>query len=372
LMSLLSFLPSAASGAKVGFVFNNSSAVSGWQFGNVDKARFTGGGLLLEGDDYVKIGPPRGFKAPLRRVAVELRFNTLQSLILNIRVKSANGREAAKTLRLNAQKGGDEERVLRLYLGKAGSGGGGGRAENHIDNFIIAFSGAKAIKVRLDSLSFYEPTTFGRAILYWEEFWRPDFIIGTTVGYVSTPEAGGVGFISILYLFIGLTFISTLLFSLARGRGLSPRKAAKNLVIIVLLAGFLFAVRMDYNWLTIWRDDIKTLSGVDVDKRIRLVNYNAYDDILDFVDFVKRTVPSGSAVRPATIGENTSFAAIVRYYMLPLEDSMDAKFLWSYGDALRLDTPSGALYDEDGRLIVPRARLFARYKKNAAIYEEIR
>jgi len=372
LLSLFLLMPSGALGAGADLVFNMAEAPEALSFENVNEAHIRDRGLLLEGKGYVKIGPKGGLRAPLRRLAVELHFTTAQSLIIDIRVRSTHGWEGSKTLRVNAQRGEGKERVVRLYLGDTGVDDVTGEAENYIDNFIVAFSGAENIGVILHSLRFYEPTAFGRAALYWQEFWRPDFITGTTVGYVPTPVAGGVGFISILYIFIGLAFIFTLLLSLARGNGIVPRKAAKNLIIISLLAGALFALRMDYNWLTIWRDDIKTLSGVDVDKRIRLVNYNAYDKVFDFVDFIKRTVPPGRTVRPATMKNNTSLAAIMRYYMLPIEDSVDAGLLWSYGEVLRLDPWSGSLYDADGRLIAARARLFARYTDTAAIYEVIK
>jgi len=358
-------LPSAAFGARVDFVFKNSSTVSGLQFRYIDEAHFTGGGLLLEGTDNVKIGPSTGFKAPLRRVAMELRVKTPQSLILVVRVKSINGWEAVKSLMVDTKTGEDEERVLRFYLGKPDVGKKTGNTLNYIDNFVISFSGSHNIKVRLDSLSFYEPTALGRLSLYWEEFWRPDFIIGTTVGFVTTPEAGGVGVLSMLYVFIGMTFIATIIFYLAGGLGLSSRKAAKNFVIIFLLAGLLFAIRMDYNWLTIWRDDIKTLSGLKPEERIRI-------KILDFVNFVKRTVPAGRSVRPVDIGHDSPLATIARYYMLPTEDSSKARFLWSYGETLRLDAASGALYDADGNVVAPRVRLFARYSDRAAIYEVIK
>jgi len=181
-----------------------------------------------------------------------------------------------------------------------------------------------------------------------------------------------MGFISMLYVFIGLTFILALVFYLARGRGLCLRKAGKILVIIFLFAGVLFAVRMDYNWVSIWRDDLKTLSKADVDERIRLVNHRSFDKLLDFIAFVKRTVPAGRAVRPASIGHNTPLAVIARYYMLPLEESRNADFLWSYGEGLRVNQRTGELYGAGGKVVASRARLFAEFAGNAAIYEVIK
>jgi len=366
LLSLLFFslAPGAAVGAGQGFVFNNEGAVSGWRFEHVNKARFTGGGLLLEGDNYVRVAPPEVFRAPAGRMAMELSFVSPKSIIVNIRVRAEDGWEMAKTARVKVVGGAEGERTLRVYLGK--------HSETYINDFVVEFYSTSNIMVRLDSLRFYEPMGLGLVPLLWGEFWQPDFISGKTIGIITTPEAGGVGFITMLYVIIGLAFITVLLVYRFRGRGLSYHKSANLFIIIFLLSGGLFTLRMDYNWLSVFRDDVKTLSGVDVAKRIHLVNNRDLDSFFDFIDFVKEAVPRGSAVRPATLGSNTPLAAIARYYMLPLEASKKAPFLWSYAEFLRLDPRTGALYDGKGGLIVPRARVFAKFADNAVIYEVIK
>jgi len=361
---IFSLAPGAAVGAGHGFVFNNEGAVSGWRFEHVNKARFTGGGLLLEGNNYVRIAPPKGFRAPSGRMAMELRFVTPKSLIVNIRVGAEDGWEMAKTARVKVVGGAEGETTLRVYLGKHG--------ETYINDFVVEFYSTSNIMVRLDSLRFYEPRGLGLASLLWGEFWQPDFISGKTIGIITTPEAGAVGFITMLYVIIGLAFITVFLVYRFRGFGLSYHKSASLLIILFLLAGGLFTLRMDYNWLSVFRDDVKTLSGADVEKRIHLVNNRDLDSFFDYIDFVKKAVPGGSAVRPATLGNDTPLAAIARYYMLPLESSREGDFLWSYAEVLRLDPRSGALYDGKGKLIVQRARIFARFADNAVIYEVIK
>jgi len=370
-MTLIPFLPSAVYGADRDFVFNNTEALSGWRFENVKEARFSQGGLLLKGNNYLTIGRGSAFAAPAGGVAMKVRFKagTPENLVFHILLKTDKGWESAKTKRVNAGAAPDEESVIRLYLGKAPASRSSG--PNHY-NFGISFSGADKIVVRLDSLRFYKPSFLGLFALYWEEFWTPDVIVGTTVGYVATPSAGGLGFISMLYIFTGLAFIPALFLSRHGGRRLSLPAAGKTLVIIFLCAWVVFAVRMDFNWLNIWRDDLENLSGADVETKVRLVNYHAYDSILDFVDFIKKTVPAGRAVRPAATAHDAPLAVISRYYMLPVEDSAQADFLWSYGQNLRLDSKSGALYAADGKVLAPRVRLFAGFAGKAAIYEVIR
>ncbi len=367
-MLLFPLLPRAAWGSGADFVFHNRGDISGWRFEHVEEARFTGGGLLLKGNNNIRIGPPNDFRTPAGRVVMELRFRSPKSLIINVRVKAADGWQAFKTVRVKVIDGNNEDTVLRVYLGKHGGGG-----QTYINDFVIDFYSTEKIAVRLDGLRFYEPGTMGLAALYWGEFWTPDFITGTTVGAVTTPEAGGVGFISMLYILIGLAFITVLIVYRVRGHGLSSPKASSVLIALFLSGGVLFTLRMDYNWMSIFRDDVNTLSQVDVEKRIRLVNQKDLDSFFDFIDFVKESVPLGRGIRPATVAENTPLAAIARYYLLPLEDSpRDADFLWSYAEVLRLDPYSGALYDGKGKLIVPRARLFAEFAGNAAIYEVIK
>jgi len=363
-MSLFPFLPSAAYGVDASFVFNNKRALSGWRFEHVEKARFAEGGLLLIGEKYMKIAPPTGFRAPLRRMAMELSFKTPKSLICNVLVKSADGRKARKSVKVKILEGGDEERHLRVYLGKAVAG-------TYIDDFVVEFYGPDKLEVSLDSLRLYEPTTAGIASMLWDEFWRTGFVSIDLMVNVPSPKADGLGFISMLYILIALAFITAIAIYMVRGHGLSLRKSLGVLVIIFLVAGVLFTLRMDYKWLVMFRDDVKTLPGADVGKRIRLVNNRHYDSFFDFLDFVKRSVPAGSAVRPATIAKTQPLAAIARYYLLPVDTSENGGFLWSQGEA-RLDPESGALYDGKGRLIAPRVRLFARYSGNGAIYEVIK
>ncbi len=365
-LSTIFFLSPLAYGAGDTFVFNNFEIVSRWNFENVQEARFTGNGLLLEGNNYMRISPPAGLRVPLRRGAMVLRFKTPKSLVSNISLRSADNRVVRKHIRVNVPEGSDKVTTLRVYFGKYRS------KESYINDFAVEFFSVERISLRLDSIRLYEPSTMELASIFWEEFWRPDFITGSTVGFVTTPAAGGLGFMGMLYIFTAIVFAALFVFCRFTGQPLSPRKAARNLLLILLFAGVIFAVRMDYNWLTIWRGDVRTLSGADVGERVRIVHNRNLDSFLDFIDYVKRTVPSKRAVRPATRGHNEQLSYIARYYMLPVEDSREADLLWSYGDSLSFDQSTGALHDSNGRLIEPKVRVFAKYAENAVIYEVIK
>ncbi len=354
-----------ARGAEGGVLYKGADMASKLRLKHVREARITEGGLLLRGDKYLLIGPVNSLTVPLRRVAVEIRFKTLKSLYCNIIVRSAGGWQAAKSIKV---KGASQVTVLRLYLGRAAATDD----TVDIDNFGISFFGTEKIDVRLDGLRFYDPGALGLIPLYWEEFWRPDFISGATVGFVATPEAGGLGFLSMLYIFIGLAFITALVVCKVRGRRLSPRKALGIFCIISLIAGTFFTLRMDYNWLSVFVDDVKTLSPVDVGQRVRILNHKSPGSIFDFVDYIKKRLPSGSTISPAVAGLNTPLAVFARYYLLPFEASVEADFLWSYGEALQVNPLTGALFDIDGKILAPKVRLFARYDDNAAIYKVIK
>jgi len=360
---MFSFAPTA-DGAGADFAFSNSAAISGLRFEHVEKARFTEGGLLLRGNSYIKIGPPARFHMPARRVAMDMRFQSLKGIICNIRIKASNGRKAMKTVRVKVLEGNSGETRLRVYLGNIGRDGA------DVRDFVVAFySGTGDVIVRLDSIRLYEPTIAELASVLWEEFWRPDYISGSTIAFVTTPEAGGVGFLTMLYVFTGAVFFVVLLVYRMRACAISRRRAAGAMVVIMLVAGVIFAVRMDYNWLDNWVDDAKVLSPATVDERIRIENDHSLDSFLDFINFMKDAVPPGRAVHPATIVTGSTLAAVARYYLLPIEESRGASLLWSYGEVLRLDPLTGALYDGKGALIAPRARLFAEFTRTAAIYE---
>jgi len=299
-MSIFSLLPLAAYGAGPGFVFNNSSAISRWRFEHVSEARFINGGLLLKGNNYVRIAPPTDFRRPAGRMAMELRFKAPKSLIVNIRIRASDGWQVAKTVRVKVAGKGDMEKTLNIYLGKHS----GGKADTYLRDFVVEFHGKEEVTLRLDALRLYRPGGLGLVSLLWGEFRTPDFITGQTIGFVTAPEAEGLGFISMLYILIGLAFIAVLILYRLKGHGLSRSMATGALVIIFLFASFLFTLRMDFNWLSIFRDDVKTLSPVGLEKRIDLVNNRDLETFFDFIRFVKESVPAGVSIRPATIVDN--------------------------------------------------------------------
>lgn len=365
-MSLFSLLPAAAYGADFGYAFNNAAAVAGWRFEHVDEAFFTDGGLFLKGNNYVTISPPAGFTAPLRRLAMELSFKAPKSLLAKISLKDAHGRVIHKVVKVQVLDGSDEATDLSLYFGKLEG------AENYINDFVVEFYTQETMKVRLDSLRLYEPGAMGVASMLWGEFWKPDFITGATVGFVTTPSVGGIGFITMLYVLAAVAFAAAFLFVRYSGQRFLPRRASRVFIMIAILTGGIFIVRMDYNWLNIWRDDVKVFSGADVGERIDIVYNRDFDSFFDFIEFARGVVPPGRSLRPAGIGYKNALAIIARYYLLPTETSREADLLWSYGESLRLDPVTGALYDVKGKLIAPRVRVFAKYAVNAAIYEVIK
>ncbi len=345
------------------FLFNDPAGVRNWRFDHVSRARLTRDGLALRGSNYVRIAPPSGFTFPARRLAMEVEFWAPKSIVCNLRVKASNGWVGMKTLRAKILDGSDGRARLDFYLGKVGGRG------VQVQDFVLEFYSTENVVLRLQSIRLYEPTTAEVASLLWEEFWRPDFITGATVGFVTTPSAGPLGFLSILYILMAVLFTAILIIWRTRGGSEWRKDVTKAVVVVIASAGILFALRMDYNWLVIWRDDLKTLTPVGVDERLRIVYNHNFDSFLDFISFVKESVPPGQAVRPATLGYDTPLAAIARYYMLPLEHSASARYLWSYGEVLYTDPATSALRDSKGRLIAPRARLFARFATNAALYE---
>jgi hypothetical protein len=309
------------------------------------------------------MAPPPGFDLRAGRLAIEIDLRSEKSLLTNIRARALSGWQVMKTVKTKVLDGTDGRTRLRVYLGRTGA------SNVWIQDFVVEFYSTESIGIRIGRIRVYEPTMAGVGSLLWHEFWRPDFVTRATVGFVTTPEAGGVGLPLMLYVLAAFVFVAALILLRFRGRGHGRVEAARLGVVIILGAGLLFAVRMDYNWLITWRDDLKTLSPVGADERLRIVNNHNLDSFLDFIAFLKKTVPPGRSVRPATLGHDSPLAAMARYYLLPIESSAGASLIWSYGEVLRFEPATGALHDSKGRLVARRARPFASFADNAVIYE---
>jgi len=356
-------VPSVSYSSGAFFEFKNVNEIARWRFVNVDNASPAGDGLLLTGSRSVIVLTPAGFKAPPGANVLRLRFRSSKRLACNIRVNTFMGGVVKKSIRAG---GAGEVTDLDFYLG--GLKGGG----DYINKLEIQFYTIEKVKVELISARFYRPALPGLLRVFWKGFLRPDMITNFTIASVTTPMVGGLGFLSVLYVLIILsigTSFGVVFFIKKSGR---RRSFLKAFILVFLVWGFVFAVRMDYNWLVIWKGDAAALGGRPVGERIKEVNNRDLDNFLDYMDFIKSTVPSGKTAAPAALSADSPLAAMARYYLLPLETSSAPDFLWSFADKdLHLDASSGVLYGAQGKVAAP-VRVFKKFAANAVIFEVIK
>ncbi|MFQ5441719.1 MAG: hypothetical protein ACE5EB_03235 [Thermodesulfobacteriota bacterium] len=364
LLTALLAVPSASYGSGASFQFKNVNEIADWRFVNVESASVADDGLLLRGSRSVIVLSPPGFKAPPGANVLRLRFRSSKGLACNIRVNTFTGGVVEKSIRV---RGSGEVQDFRFYLGSLKGG------DDYINKVEIQFYTIEKVRVALISAGFYRPTLPGLSRVLWEEFLRPDMITNFTVASVTTPMVGGLTFLSALYILIILllgTAFGVVFFTRKGAR--RRRSFLKAFILVFLVGGFVFAVRMDYNWLMIWRGDAAALHGEPVGVRIREVNNRDLDNFLDFMDFMESTVPAGKTIAPAALSADSPLAAMARYYLLPMEVSSEPDFLWSFADKdLRLDASSGVLYRGGKKASAP-VRVFKEFAANAVIFEVLK
>lgn len=358
-------LPSISSGSAF-FEFKGVRDLSGWQFENVDEAAVEGGDLVIKGNAVTRIISPPGLNIPSSANVVRIRLRSRRDALCLFSFGTLNeGNAFQKPLKLRGvESGGTDAAEYRVYLGDLL------RPGDRISGFGLEFRGMNEVRVKIDSIRFYEPTATELFGVFWDEFREPDFIITSTVNTVSTPAFGPVSFLTILYLLIVLTIAFAIIIALIKGKGLREI-IVKAAIVSFLAGGFIFAVRMDYNWLNIWLYDIKTLSGKDVGERVRVINNHDLDSLLDFIDLIKREVPPGKKVAPA-VPDETRLKTYARYYLLPLKTSSRADYLWVYDEkGLYFDAATDSLKKAD-KVVASPVRLFKKFGDNAEVYEVIK
>jgi hypothetical protein len=212
----------------------------------------------------------------------------------------------------------------------------------------------------------------------WSEFWRAIPVGAGTINFIPTPKVGYLPLPLALYIIAVAVFFFVLFYR----KGLN-RQAA--LVYSFIVIGALLALRMDYNWVRVFRDDFSALSGRDTRGRITTIMKS---DFFDFIKYVGRTIPEGEAavelldpemerliVRAELDGvrktdlEAFYIVKLGKYYLLPRRTSSAGRFIWVFNE---LDIS----YDNDTKMLrvreqTFRARPFAEYRKGAMIFERL-
>lgn len=340
--------------------FNDSGDIQRWQSLNVDSSYIEGGSLVLKSS-----GSPRLISPGNLRI-------TQSESVLSLRVKSSNDADA--TLIFQTGGGAIILKKFRLYPGDY--------SEYLVyvgdvipkDDYVVALGldFARNASVSVDYIRAIDPSFLQSFAAVWEGFWEPDRITVRTVNFVTTPALGRSSFLVPLYVLTGLLSILFFIYYLRKKN--TPRQSvAKGVTLAFFAAAFLFAMRMDYNWLYIWSDDIRALSGKTETQKLEALyaDRQEMDGFFGFIALIKSSVPEGAKIRPAVRPPHDPLAIVAKYYLLPLKTSAKAGYLWVYeGDNASFDPAQGVLRRGDD-IELRRLRLLKAFNAGAAVYEDL-
>lgn len=356
---------SGLSNAETGITFKDEESLSGWRIFGAASVRVSGSGVEVRSKAPVTFVSPERLYVPAEENALEVRGmfdgDYLCVLYLN---SDVTGKVYAKYFTINGGK--DRPSSFRVYFGDRMQEG------DSAAGFALGFLGRTPVDVRLESLRFFKPSYAARLSIYWEEFWRPEAVLVSTINFITTPAFGPVTLMHFSYAVAVAVFAAAyLLLPGRKSRDVSIRALKAGLVSFAV-AGALFAGRMDYNWLRLWQNDIGYMGGIDLEERtVRLftLNYEGFRDFYGFLNFLKARVPEGEKVRPAVKGEGDFLSSAARYFLLPLKTSHDARFIWVYQDPGIYYDDSRAALVKDGGVVASPVRPYAVWHQDAALYE---
>lgn len=210
-----------------------------------------------------------------------------------------------------------------------------------IDSFAFAFGGLGLDKVELNYVRCYEPSLIQSALIRWMEFWNASYAKATTVNFIDMPFIGELSFLALLYIFIAFSMACTI----TALRAVNMTALRKALIISFILAGTLFALRMDYGWYVMWRLDRSTLSQRNYEERVVLVDATG---TYEFAAVVRKLIPTDASVRI----ECGTLAEKMKYYLLPLKASDRSRYVIVCSD-------SGVVYDPGEKVLKRREAVVA-------------
>jgi hypothetical protein len=327
--------------------FEAGSDAMSWKALNANPERDAGGFTLVRQDDpFWFVSPPNLNIAPGSSY-IEFRLKAPETYLLGyVIVKTRDNRSWQEEFTLGLP---GAFHVYRIDLSK------GNRTASPIDS--VAFAFGKVDRVSFDYVRIYQPSFVQLLRIFWSDFWDVRLASATTVNFVSTPLIAGYSFLAPLYVLLLLAALCLI----ALRRPVRADSVTKALILACVVAGTLFALRMDYTWYLQWRADRASLGGGSVDERIsRAEGTGAFD----FAQSVKQAIPAGGTVR--------IFAGVlegkVKYYLLPIKVSASAPFIAVYRDPAISFDPADKTLNKDDVVVATNAELLTTLGKDGFLY----
>ncbi|HET6515672.1 MAG TPA: hypothetical protein VFG09_10970 [Thermodesulfovibrionales bacterium] len=305
--------------------FNEAGSSLHWKAIHASVEQGSSGVVITRGDDTFWFVSPPNLNIPPRVTYVEFRLKAPATYLLGYLVmKTVNNQTWQEEFQLGLP---DRFNVYRVNMREGDVG------NSPIDSFAFAFGGLGLDKVELDYVRCYEPSFLQLARIRWMEFWSAGYARAATVNFIDMPFVGEVSLLALLYIFI----LSSIVCAIAALRAVNMAALRKALIISFVLAGILFALRMDYGWYWMWRLDRSTLSQRTYEERVALVDATGS---YEFAGMVRKLIPPDASVRI----ECGTLAEKIKYYLLPLKASEHGRYVIVCSD-------SGITYDPDEKVL---------------------
>lgn len=233
-----------------------------------------------------------------------------------------------------------------------------------LEQFAIAFTGGGIIEI--DSIEIYEPSFIELYLNRLKQCLLAEEVIrGVTINTVTTPMVGRVTFPAFLYGFAVIISIGIIIIR----KRFTINDISKAVIISFICIGFIFALKMDYNWLRIWQKDIKMLSGKKVEERIVMLEGA---DLYNFIDLAKKNIPPDKMARRITESGADYFAVKGKYYLMPIKTSKEGDYIVVYMDKTVAFDPVTKTVTKDGKIIASPVEMVYNFNNYGFIYRIIK
>lgn len=296
-----------------------------WKAVNASLEQGPSGSVIIRGNDTFWFVSPPNLNIPPRVSYVEFKLKAPATYLLGyIVMRTVDNRTWQKEFQMGLP---DRFNIYRVNMQEGNIG------NSPVDSFAFAFGGLGLDKVEMKYVRCYEPSLAQSARIHWMEFWNAGYARAATVNFIDTPFVGELSFVALLYIFIVLSTVCMI----AALRTVNVTALRKALITSFILAGILFALRMDYGWYTMWRLDRSTLSRRSYEERVALVDATGS---YEFAGMVRKLIPPDASVRI----ECGTLAEKIKYYLLPLKTSDRGRYVIVCDD-------SGVAYDPGEKVL---------------------
>jgi len=305
------FFPSLSPGSEIFFDFSKPGVFSSWQVERGANLHVLSEGIHLQGTNSAGIVSPDGLSIDSGKF-LRLFASNKENLVCVILFFSDNSRVYNKKFNI---KFADNLTATDVYIGDI-------LKKGPIRKFAIFFRSAHSVDVTLGQIKIRSPKLAESLVIYWKKFWSPNFLSYSTINHASMPVAYGITFPAILYITIIVTTLLCTFYAFVKKKREKKAFILRSVLVTIVLCAILYNVRMDYDWLAIWKEDLSAYRGSSIaarSKHLLQVVYGVNDNFFDLLKLVKRKIKPDNSIHFLKYDDS-----VIKYYLLPLQVSARA------------------------------------------------